>query len=159
MSLERLDAIATGVVGITAAGVILAVCGGMFWENLNQAWRHQEVLGTVVAQESTKVCRKRPRGRPFQCDRWEKANCPIVQYQPETGEPIKLKDCSLRLEMGAQVYVVFDSKAPADARTYFEEGSYSHWLPALLASVPIGIAGLLLIIGACRLWEGIQDRN
>lgn len=68
MSLERLDAIATGVVGITAAGVILAVCGGMFWENLNQAWRHQEVLGTVVAQESTKVCRKRPRGRPFQCD-------------------------------------------------------------------------------------------
>lgn len=82
-----------------------------------------------------------------------------MQYQPETGEPIKLKDCSLRLEMGAQVYVVFDSKAPADARTYFEEGSYSHWLPALLASVPIGVAGLLLIIGACRLWEGIQDRN
>ncbi len=158
MSLERLDALATGVIGITAAGVIVAVCGGMFWENLSQAWRHQEVLGTVVAQESTKVCQKRPRGRPLQCDRWGKKDCPIVQYQPETGEPLKMKDCSLTLGVGTQVSVVYDSQAPADARIYLEEGSYYHWFPALLASLPIGVAGLLFVISAYRLWEGIQDR-
>ncbi|MDX2241354.1 MAG: DUF3592 domain-containing protein [Leptolyngbyaceae cyanobacterium bins.302] len=159
MTLERLDAIATGVVGITAAGVIVAVCGGMFWETLDQAWRQQEVLGTVVAQESTKICQKRPRGRPLQCDRWGKKDCPIVQYQPETGEPIKMKDCSLQLSVGAQVNVVYDGKAPADARISLEQDLPYQWFPVFIASVPIAVAGLLFLIGVVRLRDGIQNRN
>ncbi|MBF2029128.1 MAG: DUF3592 domain-containing protein [Oscillatoriales cyanobacterium C42_A2020_001] len=157
--LKRLDAIATGVIKIAAGGAILVFVSGWFWESFDQAQRQQEVIGTVVAQESTKVCqRKAGRFNPWSCDRRITEPCPIVQYQPKTGKPLKLKDCSLKLKTGESVFVMYDSKAPSDARTYLMEGTQYHWFPVLIGGVPMMVAGLLLLTGAISLQAGIRNR-
>jgi len=158
-SLKRLDAIATGGLAIAAGGTILVYVFGWFWESFDRARRQQEVIGTVVAQESTKVCqRKAGRSNPWNCDRRVTRPCPVVQYQPETGQPLKLKDCSLSLKIGDSVFVMYDSKAPAEASTYLMEGTKYHWFPVLISGVPMMVAGLLLLLGAVSLQAGIRNR-
>ncbi|PZV13221.1 MAG: hypothetical protein DCF22_11200 [Leptolyngbya sp.] len=159
--LKQADAIASGIIAITAGGVLLSFVSGTVLENFDQARRQKEVVGTVIAQETTRVCQRTQRGNALKCLQWQKVPCPIVQYQPEPGNPVKKRDCSLRLEVGTQVYVVYDNKAPENARTSLEEGSKYHWLPVLLAGVPVGVAGLLMVIGVVSLWEGwkLRDTN
>jgi len=155
MALQRLDAIATGIIATIAGGVLITVMFGIFWDDFEQARRQQEVLGTVVAQEKSKVCRQRPRGYLFQCLRWEQAQCPIVQYQPETGPPLKTKDCSLTLSQGMKVYVIYDRAVPTDAKLSLVEGSNFHWFPLLFTVVPLAVGGLLIVVGVVRLWQGV----
>ncbi|MBM0742801.1 hypothetical protein JOY44_14490 [Phormidium sp. CLA17] len=157
--LKQADAIASGILAITAGGVLLSFVSGNFLESFDQAWRQKEVMGTVIAQETTRVCQRTKRGNALKCLQWQKVLCPIVQYQPETGKLVKQTDCSLRLGVGTPVYVVYDSKAPENARTSLEEGTKYHWFPLLLAGVPVGVAGLLMVIGVARLWEGWKLRN
>ena len=157
MFLKRLDAIASGVFTITIGGLLLSIMGGMFWENWEQAKRQQEVSGIVVAQEMTKVCRERPH-RATKCSRWGQKQCPVVQYQPQLGELLKLKDCSWHLSMGEQVYVVYDSAVPTDARVALNQGTTNHWNDVLFTGIPVGIGGLLVGMGAYKVWQGVQSR-
>lgn len=157
--LKRLDAIATGVIAIAAGGTILVFVSGWFWESFDRARRQQEVIGTVVAQEPTKVCQRKPgRSNPWNCDRRVTQQCPIVKYQPETGKTLKFKDCSLNLKTGESVFVMYDSKAPADASTSLMEGTKFHWFPVLISGVPVMVAALLLLMGAISLQAGIRNK-
>ncbi len=160
MTLKRLDAIATGVLALVAGSAIVSFGSGLFWESWQQTFRQKQTVGTVVALEPTKVCRRTERGNPFKCLRFEKVQCPIVQYQPpEAKQPLKLKDCNQTASVGMVFDVMYDSSAPADARLVDSPDSMFRWVPLFFASVPMGVGGLLLVLGGFKLWEGIRDRQ
>ncbi|MDX2230133.1 MAG: hypothetical protein NW220_10870 [Leptolyngbyaceae cyanobacterium bins.349] len=159
MWLKRLDAIASGIIAIGAGIAIVTVVWGIAGEDFQAAGRQKEALGTVVGQATSNVCRRTERGNPLKCVRMEKVACPIVQYQPETGPSLKIKDCFQSLNLGLEVYVVYDSKAPADARISLAAGSKLHWFPLIFAIVPLGTGALLLLIGIFRFWAGMQMRD
>ncbi len=158
MTLKRLDAIATGVLAVTAGGVLIGVVWAPFQDTWQQALRQQQTVGTVVALETTQVCRSLQRGALAKCTRFVKEKCPIVQYQPpESSQPLKLKDCSQSASVGMVFDVVYDRQAPSDARLAGSADVLNHWAPRVLASVPVGAGLLLLVLGGCKLWQGVRD--
>ena len=159
MTLQRLDAIATGILSLTAGCVTIGFVWAPFWETWQQALRQQQTVGTVVALETTQVCRRTQRGNPLKCTRLVKEQCPIVQYQPpDVRQPLKLKDCSQTASVGMVFDVVYDRQAPSDARLGGSPDILNHWVPRFLASVPMGAGVLFLVLGGCKLWQGIRDR-
>lgn len=159
MTLQRLDAIATGILAVTAGCVMIGVVWTPVWETWQQALRQQQTVGTVVALETTQVCRSIQRGAFAKCTRLVKEKCPIVQYQPpEVSQPLKLKDCSQTASVGMVFDVVYDRQTPSDARLGGQSDLLTHGVPLFLASVPMGVGGLLLVLGGYKLWQGIRDR-
>mgnify|MGYP002776995571 CR=1 FL=1 len=153
-SIERLDAIATGILGLVAGGVVLALTTGFTWDTWQQLRRQTDTTGVVIRLEKTQVCQNIGRSNPWRCDRKITKQCPIVQYQPETGAPLPLKACHLTLAVGDRIEVVYDEAAPADAKV-MQPGVPSYdWAPLLISSVPVGVGLMLVAIGAAKLWEG-----
>jgi hypothetical protein len=164
MTLQRLNAIASGIL-VGGIGITFAVLlSGGFWETLETARRQTEVIGTVVGQEPTKVCRNREHvsfrsSRPGKCLRWENVSCPIVQYQPKTGQPLKLKDCYQTLSKGMQVYVLYDSETPTDASIFLEAGTTYHWRSVFFSGVLLSFPIIFVGAGISKVCEGFQRRE
>jgi hypothetical protein len=156
MTLKRLDAIATGILCLMTSGIVIYATAEPFKEQWNQLRRQQGVVGIVVAQETTKMCRQRKRGALFQCLQWENEQCPVVQYQPTGGQILTRKDCGLTLSNGTQVYVRYDNKVPTAARIYLDAEENYDWVPLLHSGMALGLGGIFLILGLSRFWQGVR---
>jgi hypothetical protein len=162
MFLQRLNAIVTGLLAIALGSGLVTFLGKPFGEELAQAQRQREVVGSIVGQQAKKVCKPRPhtsfRSTPRECKDWMTVQCPIVQYQPETGEPLKFTDCSVRTLVNpeTQIYVIYDAQVPTLARIMFDRGTNYHWHPVFLLAIPLGIAGLWIVMGVFKLRQGFQ---
>lgn len=159
MTLRRLDAIATGMLSLAAGAITIAMVWPSFYETWQQALRQRQTLGTTVAVEATPICRQTQRRNLFQCTRWVKEFCPVVQYQPvELSQPLKLKDCSQRARVGMVFAVVYDRQAPIKARLVGQADGLTDWIPRFWTSLLLGVGVLLVGLGGYKLWQGIRDR-
>lgn len=155
MTLQRLDAIATGILATGTGVVVLVLTWVIAGETFSAFWRQEKVTGTVVRQETSKVCRRTERGNALNCLRWEKVACPIVQYQPETGPFHKVKTCSQVLSVGTKVDIVYDRQAPSNSQLASEAAW--QWLPLLTTVVPLGVGGMLTMLGIFSLRKGLSN--
>ncbi len=159
MTLQRLKAIATGILVLLVGGVLTTIMARTAWTDFDAASRQQEVVGTVIGQENTKVkvCRNSHRfATQSQCKDWQIAPCPLVQYQIHTGEVRHLKDCSLRLPNQTQVYVLYDRQIANMTRIHLVAGTHYHWMPLLLTSLQLAFGVWLLILGGTRFWQSCR---
>ena len=152
--LQRMDAIATGIVGLVAGGVVLVMTAGFTWDNWQQLRRQTNTTGVVNRLEKTQVCQNIGRSNPWRCDRKITKQCPIVAYQPEMGPPLTLKACYLTLAVGDRVEVVYDRASPAEAKIVQVAEPPYDWFPLFISLVPVGVGLMLVVIGATKLWEG-----
>lgn len=155
-SLERMDAIASGVIALIAGGAIFVFLTPPFLNSVNEAWQQQKTFGTVIKQRPIKVQNRSPRaqiGRPATVT-W---HCPTIRFETEAGKVTEFETCSSgKYQINERVPVLYDRRSPTSASISQGGDSSFSWVPILFTGLPLFVGGLLVGIGACSLYRGIR---
>lgn len=158
---QRIAGIFLGITTTAVGGFLLSTVLGSFISALETANHQVETVGKVVALRKEKVWQPGRRSTVWQQNKYVTKQCPVFQFQPQTGKPVPSMDCFLSpLQVGDSVYITYDSRNPGAARASGIMYSTEHNQAVFFSGIPVAGAGFIILLGVGRtLFDVIRLMN
>ncbi|HEY9616139.1 MAG TPA: DUF3592 domain-containing protein [Microcoleaceae cyanobacterium] len=148
---QRIAGIFLGITTATVGGFLLSTVLGNFISAVETANHQVETVGKVVALRKQKVWQPGRRSTVWQQNKYITKQCPVFQFQPQTGKPVQSMDCFLTpLQVGDSVYVTYDSRNPGSARASGIMYSTEHNQAVFFSGIPVAGASFIILLGVGR---------